>query len=151
MLDHIPFNPTALQRAHLERLAAHLDLGVTNLQFDMENYQSYCGTVGCACGHGPSLGIVKMPSESWDPYADRAFGAADVQAFTWMFSAIWATNKTDNTPRGAAARIRYALRHGIPANYNDQVWGRAPLSYTVPDRVDPPLSVSARGKPAFTA
>lgn len=129
-MNYLPFNPTKKQRANLERLAVHLDLGVTNLEFDMSEYQSECGTIGCAAGHGPSLGISKHRSEDWDEYTYRAFGVYG-PASKWMFFGLW--SKTDNTPRGAAARIRIALRHGIPENYPKQIFGRGPLSYTVSD------------------
>lgn len=128
-MNYLPFNPNNEQRANLERLAVHLDLGVTNLEFDMSNYQSKCGTIGCAAGHGPSLGIAKQEND-WNEYAYRAFGARDLP-FSWMFSTFW--SDTDNTPRGAAARIRIALRHGIPENFRKQMYGHAPLSYTVSD------------------
>lgn len=141
---HHPFNPTSEQRANLECLAAHLDLGVTNLEFDMEQYckspkgvslnpyEWECGTVACAAGHGPSLGIEARPRERWISYAERVFGVATDQDYYWISAGFWA--RTDNTPRGAAARIRYALRHGIPENYFEQMLGKAPLSYTVPER-----------------
>ena len=132
-MRHLPFQPTADQRANLERLAAHLDLGVTNLQFDMAHYNSECGTIGCACGHGPSLGITKYDSEGWTRYAAPAFGVSEAHAaWYWLFAASWAD--IDNTPRGAAARIRYVLKHGIPENAGGQSFGLAPLSYTVPER-----------------
>lgn len=141
MTTHIAFTPTDEQRANLLRLAAHLDLGVTNLQFDMAKYQNECGTVGCAAGHGPSLGIARGRYEDWPDYASRAFGAhpwdeEEEHAYIWLFAGGWAS--ADNTPRGAAGRIRYALAHGVPDNYWGQLMGEAPLSYTVPDRVEGP-------------
>ena len=149
-MEHLPFNPTNFQRGNLLRLAAHLDLGVTNHDFDMGTFfedSPECGTVACACGHGPSLGIQKRDYESYFGYSGRAFGAEALKslspAYTWLFSDCWI--EADNTPRGAAARIYYALKHGIPVNYKAQMWGVAPLSYTVSERVDP-VTTKARVK-----
>jgi hypothetical protein len=36
-----------------------------------------------------------------------------------------------NTSQGAAARIEYMLKNGIPENYNDQILGKASLCYKV--------------------
>ncbi len=139
-MEHFLFNPTPEQRANLERLAAHLDLGVTNLEFDMGCYQSNgtenydfadeCGTVGCAAGHGPSLGIAPLEDEQWDGYIARVFGVKDCSRdWRWLFGSHWVMR--DNTPRGAAARIHYALKHGIPENYIEQMTREESLCYTV--------------------
>ena len=136
-MKHTAFTPTDEQRANLLRLAAHLDLVVTNLRFDMGTFQNECGTIGCACGHGPSLGIARNDRETWLDYAERAFSAGVFDpAHFWMFGGAW--QGIDNTPRGAASRIRYALVHGIPENHSKQARGLAPLSYTIPERVEGP-------------
>lgn len=141
-MKHIPFNPTDEQRSNLMRLAAHLDLGVTNLEFDMSNFHdvascayraSNCGTVACAIGHGPSLGIAAIVGENWYEYTERVFSTRDDgTAYKWLFHPNWTYR--DNTPRGASARINYALNRGVPENYYEQMQGEAPLSYTVSER-----------------
>jgi len=74
-----------------------------------------CGAVACAVGHGPSAGILFDSDDlfyasgkpSWDNYTQAKFVDVDSQEFAWLFSGSWW--RVDNTPRGAAARIRYLL------------------------------------------
>jgi len=83
-----------------------------------------CGTVACAIGHGPAAGIDPQGSENWSEYSSRVFGCVNRALwggvvymgggiYAWAFCEEWCHH--DNTPLGAAQRIRYALRHGIPA------------------------------------
>jgi len=77
-----------------------------------------CGAVACAIGHGPSAGILFKASEfrednglyiaSWELYCENFCGNASNE-WRWMFGGNWSI--WDNTPAGAAARIRYTLRH----------------------------------------
>ena len=80
-----------------------------------------CGTVACAIGHGPAAGVAPQGGEGWSDYTIRAFGDGEndtsdrdtrVGVYTWAFHEAWA--HYDNTPQGAAQRIRYALKHGVP-------------------------------------
>ena len=137
-MNHLTFNPTPEQRRNLTILADHLATGKTNHEFDMWNYSDEgfdpgempsCGTVACAAGHGPSLGIAPKNGEYWHEYVGRVFIGDDENAHFWMFGSDWTDG--DNTPQGAAARIRYALEHGIPENAWDQCIGNAPLCYSV--------------------
>jgi hypothetical protein len=63
-----------------------------------------CGTVACAVGHGPAAGIRVYGDTDWSDYADRVFGEMPENDFTYMFGSSW--SYSDNTPKGAAARIR---------------------------------------------
>ena len=119
-------------RENLLKLAAYLEtLPDDYEQFDMGEYMSerdgdwmdprspdeqskpVCGTVACAVGHGPAAGIRIYGDHSWEDYSDRVFGEFEDDYFGWdyMFGASWAYS--DNTPKGAAARIRtyVALGH----------------------------------------
>ncbi len=133
-MRHIRVKFTPEQRANLKRLAEYLLSKKLRAKFNMETYAdsmhefygTSCGTVGCAIGHGPYAGIAKYPKESWIEYSDRAFGSV-VHFSDWLFSDKWA--KTDNTPRGAALRIKYTLKHGVPRDYFEQMEGDAPLCY----------------------
>lgn len=110
---------------NLLKLAAYLEtLPDDYEQFDMGEYMSArdgdwmeplgpdeqskpsCGTVACAVGHGPAAGIRVYGDTDWGSYADRVFGEFEEDFFGWdyMFSPSWSC--TDNTPKGAAARIR---------------------------------------------
>ena len=88
--------------------------------FMTQDVYSHCGTVACAAGHGPMAGIEAKPHESWTAYTDRVFGTKinghfsekDMYSWHWMFGAVW--TKIDNTPKGAAARIRRYLDRGVP-------------------------------------
>lgn len=76
-----------------------------------------CGAVACALGHGVAAGIPALPGETWPTYAKRAYGVSQWPrlgesdaAWEWMFSGNW--DDIDNSPSGAAARIRYFLANG---------------------------------------
>lgn len=83
-----------------------------------------CGTVACAVGHGPAAGILfrrqdfhRMPHgrlrANWTRYSQRfAPRGLDEPEFDWAFGSPW--SKVDNHHWGAAARIRYLLKHGAP-------------------------------------
>lgn len=113
-------------RDNLLKLADYLDrLPDDYEQFDMSEYmmerdgddrrywetldisersKPVCGTVACAVGHGPAAGIRVYGDECWASYADRVFGFLPDDGFDYMFSSGWSID--DNTPKGAAARIR---------------------------------------------
>jgi hypothetical protein len=126
---------TAAQENNLRRLAVHL----ANLPNDYENFNmrcyafdgrksvdpeylvagdTQCGTVSCAAGHGPQIGIEALPGEEWTDYIGRAFGAHshnDDGIWDWCFSSSWAD--ADNTPLGAAQRIVHMLAsESVPAS-----------------------------------
>jgi hypothetical protein len=69
-----------------------------------ERSKPVCGTVACAVGHGPAAGIRVYGDECWGSYADRVFGFLPDDGFDYMFASGWSVD--DNTPKGAAARIR---------------------------------------------
>lgn len=80
-----------------------------------------CGTVACAIGHGPAAGIDPQGMENWAEYSSRVFGCVSVYSvvtstggdiYAWAFDDAWAP--FDNTAQGAALRIRYALKNGVP-------------------------------------
>lgn len=116
-------------KENLLRLADYLETLPDDYdQFDMSEYMAevdgktldpcerskpVCGTVACAVGHGPAAGIRLYGDLDWADYADRVFGVFKEDIFGWdyMFSSTW--SETDNTPKGAAARIRtyVALGH----------------------------------------
>jgi len=131
------------QITNLSRLAAYLaSLPEDYVGFDMSAYhtgylpamyycggvplrpagggQQYCGTAACALGHGPAAGVA-VPSHllcttpagetrvMWTQYS-RLF-CWETAAYNWLFSGSW--THLDNTPRGAAGRLRYALA-GLP-------------------------------------
>ena len=111
--------------ANLRTLFNYLAYGELKAEFDMNLYykgqqlgkhcpeMSDCGSGGCAVGHGPYAGIPKFPEESWNEYAERVFGVEPGDGiFKFLFDSDW--KKEDNTPKGAAKRIRYLLGYGLP-------------------------------------
>jgi len=97
---------------NLETLATYLSSGKLQANFDMtiycdplkHSFDTDCGSVGCAIGHGPHAGIEKWKSETWGMYSVRVFGLR-YYSDDWRdcFDPDWATR--DNTPEGAAQRI----------------------------------------------
>lgn len=134
-----------MNEGNLMKLAAYLLKGnpTANADFTMRVFYDddtasenspTCGSAGCAVGHGPFAGIPKHYYEDWVDYSARVFGWAsphsvhiDDDVFDWCFSYDWAD--TDNTPKGAGKRILHLLRHGLPENFVEQIYGDAPLSY----------------------
>lgn len=129
---------TPLQRANLLTLANYL----MKLPDDYEHFGmahffegdhavtdvAHCGTTACAVGHGPAAGITPLPHH-WDTYGQSSrldwwdyskdlLCSMGSGAWDFMFSGCW--DEHDDTPRGAAARIRYVLKGGlIPDSLSD--------------------------------
>lgn len=135
---------TPIQRANLAKLADYLAVLVPPPGFDMgswlqrENsldeddfndephlcdldpkFYAECGTTACAIGHGPLAGIPPTEADyNWESYCENNFtgdSANYISAgpiFTWLFHSNWSW--LDNTPEGAARRVRHFLEHGLP-------------------------------------
>lgn len=137
--------------ANLEKLRDHLAALPTDYQhFDMSTFYGHlgdngdfscqpsdvkppaCGTVACAVGHGPLIGIKAKEHEFWEDYNFRAFGLyitcehgvkEEDDRWEWCFCSKWSDK--DNTAQGAAKRIDYILKHGdAPKDWEQQRSGR---------------------------
>ena len=101
---------------NLDKLATYLEgLPEDYALFDMQNYakEEGCGTVACACGHGPMAGIKREGYEQWADYANRVFGVSALyRDWHFLFSGIW--HLIQPTHHQAAARIRVFLKDGVP-------------------------------------
>jgi hypothetical protein len=94
-----------------------------------------CNSIGCVIGHCVSLDRSKTipryhESEEIDfeKWSGRFTGLGYYDnEWDWCFSADW--SDTDNTPIGASKRIEWLLKHGIPKNWKDQIFGNAELCY----------------------
>jgi hypothetical protein len=93
-----------------------------------------CNSVGCIIGHCVVLDEWKNVPLYIDgdinfvAWAEQFTGVSRFRSlWNWFFSGAWTI--TDNTPAGAAARIRYTVKHGLPENWEEQMRGRAPLCY----------------------
>ena len=85
-----------------------------------------CGTAACAVGHAPHFGIGDITAFAdnddgalinWYSYSNQYLIEPNngTGAWNWCFSPDWAA--LDNTPQGAAKRIRYLLEQGVPATF----------------------------------
>jgi len=92
-----------------------------------------CDSVGCIIGHCTVLDKRPLPRllngdiyfYSW---AEEFTGLPmRSSASRYLFSPDWAD--TDDTPKGAAKRIRFFLKNGLPNDWLEQIFGEAPLSY----------------------
>lgn len=121
---------TRVQRSNLKTLANYLDsLPANYSHFGMSNFFQHngreinvtdldtvctpCGTAACAVGHAPGAGIpIHEDDEDWADYSERVFGlnAFADNRWGWCFCGWW--DQFDNSHYGAAARIRYLLKHG---------------------------------------
>lgn len=135
-----------MNRKNLEKLAAYLEKLPTNYRHfsmwdfsrvdgvetsdysDLIKYPSECGAVACAVGHGPAAGIPARHGEDWNEYSDRMFDLFE-DDWQWCFSPLWLT--VDDTPQGAAKRIRYLLEHGVPEDFVEQIDGDAAYLFSV--------------------
>jgi hypothetical protein len=71
-----------------------------------------CGTVGCALGHAFAAGVVpRLYPGHWLELSRKYFTEPHSDMWEWCFSPLW--KNVDNTPKGAAKRIYYALEHKI--------------------------------------
>jgi hypothetical protein len=140
-----------MNRENLQKLADGLR-GPLRLGFDMDYYVNFsgspsvvrrcelereltsvtndCGTAACACGHATYLIEPKNPGESFSAYSRRVFGLEPEEIgeeWDWCFGSGWSF--TDNTPQGAADRIEWLLKHGLPCDAYEQMIGQTPSCY----------------------
>ena len=88
------------------------DLDIETITLDeIPETLTECGTVACAVGHGPFIGIEPLEGEYWITYSERVF-IKNVREWEWCFSGDWCD--IDNTPYGAAKRIKVLLKSGLP-------------------------------------
>lgn len=136
---------SSTQKKNLAKLADYLEnLPAAYPRFNMRYYnsddtgvarsvQEDCGSVACAVGHGPDAGFPPLEDESWRNYCTRVFAKHSGRLWGWCFDGMWSYR--DNTAKGAAARIRWALKHmwlfgdGVPLNWKSQLNGSEPLCY----------------------
>lgn len=102
---------------------------------EVEAVVNTCGTSACALGHGPAAGITPLQGENWIIYGNKNFGTmASGFTFEWMFGEHW--DEYDNTPRGAAARIKYFLAHSVPEDFRVPYSGQYLQNYQPFIKVD---------------
>jgi hypothetical protein len=130
-------HPKGINLENLIRMADYIET-VPQEKFDMWRYRygnqlkPECDSVGCVVGHCtiledgnlPRLGSYLINFSKW---VRKFIGTDSNRVELYLFSSDWV--HTDNTPAGAAKRIRYYVANGLPENWQDQLHGEAPLSY----------------------
>lgn len=121
-------NLTQRHRDNLQTLANYLAT-VPKKSFNMSTFESECGNIACAVGHGPAAGIGEHPGTDWWRYARTYFVAENVEVWHWIFGKEWCLR--DNTPEGARKRIQHYLEHGAPTleRIEEMLHKGAPLPY----------------------
>lgn len=141
-----------MKKGNLLKLADYLEFNVTQEMFNMQNYRSNkdgdsihfksaadCGTVGCALGYGPLVeGLEAIDMEFFKnyyngvyldfyDYCKRVFGISNFdKKWGFLFEADWYSH--DNTPKGAAARIRYLVDGNSLRSFDsNDLWDAAHL------------------------
>jgi len=127
-----------MNRENLSRMADYIET-VPQDKFDVERFRTgqikyhECDSVGCVIGHCTILDENPLPMSNsgninFDEWS-RNFTDLKPYSYAWkyLFSLHWTA--VDNTPTGAAKRIRYFIKNGLPKDWYKQILGSAPLSY----------------------
>lgn len=133
---------------NLEKIAAYTEKrpqeGFNMMQYCQDDrghsVSHACGTLMCIIGDLPALkGEFSLRSDEvhshvsgqavdWSSYSGRVTGLDDSgDEWEYLFGGDWVY--TDNTPKGAAARIRYFIENGLPEDPYGEMEGSEPLSY----------------------
>lgn len=143
-MKHYP-HPEGVKLDNLLKMADYIE-NVPQDAFNMGFYRTgnehkhNCDSIGCIIGH-----CVILDSFTNIPFYHDVFGIYCIDFDLWsqqytgirsysmswryLFSPEWSYRPTDNTPKGAAKRIRYYVKNGLPENWYLQITGREPLSY----------------------
>jgi len=133
-----------MKRENLQLMADHLKTNVIPDNFDMGKYRGddddfsspVCGSVGCTVGTCTVLDVENVIKNFTDTDGEIEFGDWSVDftgllgggdEWDWCFDSAW--RNTDNTPTGAALRIEWLLKYGLPENWMSQMRGREELCY----------------------
>jgi hypothetical protein len=117
-----------MNKSNLEKIANLIE-GIPPKYFNMFNFihQEYIGdkiiTVGNTIGHATILDVYNIQKNfkpkgvvdylSWSEYFTGL--SAESEEWEWCFSPKWV--KYDNTPTGAAKRIKILIENGLPENW----------------------------------
>jgi hypothetical protein len=128
-----------MNRKNLQRMAEYIR-SIPQNRFDMSVFREddkdnghECQSVGCAIGHCTALDTRPLPKDLGNSilYNTWLHGFTGIEMYTeeyyWCFGQYW--DLTDNTPEGAALRIEWMLKNGVPPNYIMQMRGKAKLCY----------------------
>jgi len=126
-----------INKENLLRMADYIET-VPQEKFNMEIYRTYdettheCNSIGCVIGHCTILDKRPLPKYVYGTINFRLWsklftGIESDDEWNYLFDISW--HRTDNTPTGAAKRIRWFVEHGLPNDWEEQMFGEAPLPY----------------------
>ena len=111
--------------------------------FDMSNFckslakiritpdQAERGKIGDPLWHAIKAGIKPKSNRAKTSWVAFCYEAMGIPFYSdeglWCFSGEW--DATDNTPQGAGKRIFWLLEHGVPEDWEEQIFGEADLCY----------------------
>ena len=135
-----------MKRYNLQLMTDHLKTNVKQENFHMGKYRGddddfsdpECGSAGCTIGTCTVLdaeNVIKnftdpdgrIEFEAWSEDFTGLLGGEYETEWAWCFHSKWKT--ADNTPTGAALRIEWLLKYGLPENWKNQMRGREKLCY----------------------
>jgi hypothetical protein len=132
-------NKPTMNKENLLKMADYIETipqEYFNMQFFRQELKKYhkCNSVGCIIGHCTILD----EEENFPRYVNgdidfnkwsKQFTGIDLysDSYLYLFSSRWSV--TDNTPTGAAKRIRHFVENGLPKDWREQMYGVEPLSY----------------------
>ena len=133
-----------MNKENLQRMADYIRT-IPQEKFDMglwrngQEYEPECDSVGCVIGHCTVLDAENI--ENFIGFRDRIDFAkwsqfftgidADSAAWYWCFDGDW--HYRDNTPEGAARRIEWLIKNGVPEDWKSQMICESALCYYEPD------------------
>lgn len=135
-------HPEGVKLDNLLKMADFIEK-VPQRKFTMENFRGKisdfrnftCRSIGCIIGHCIILddyanipfhpGTAYLDFESWS--VNFTGISSGMYSWYYLFSCSW--KRIDNTPEGAAKRIRYYVKNGLPFNWRKQLEGSEQLSY----------------------
>ena len=135
-MKHYP-HPEGINLDNLLKMADYIET-VPQHRFDMKSYRYWdesepeCSSVGCIIGHCTILDNEDLPrlwsgKIDFNEWSEKFIGTKEYSAWRYLFGGEW--EHIDNTPEGAAKRIRYYVANGLPENWFEQMDGEEPLSY----------------------
>ena len=127
-----------MNKENLKKMADYIET-ISPERFDMLEFRTggkknhECDSVGCVLGHCTVLDKNPLPMNyigdinfsEWSLDFTGLYPNSD--EWDYLFAPFW--KAVDNTPIGAAKRIRYVLENGAPEDWHEQMIGKAPLSY----------------------
>lgn len=120
-------------------MADHIET-IPEEKFDVEIYREVnnhdtheCESVGCTIGHctvldkWENIPLTLYYDIDYNQWSKQFTGITKMSEWEYLFGCDW--KDVDNTPTGAAKRIRNFVENGLPEDWDEQMHGTAPLSY----------------------